>query len=149
MSRENLEIKWFYVFVRQDVPLHVQLIQSVHAGIMGAKSFGVPEYHHLVLCGVPNVPVLHKVQAHLEELGFQYYTFFEPDDDLGLTALCTRQIAKDERKFLRGYPLWQADGSPWQDYIDKDVPGVRPAILAILNEVSWGIEPGLRYLADK
>lgn len=107
--------RWFYVFIRQDMPVHQQLIQATHAGIMAAKWFGVPEYHHLVVCGVPDYAVLNRVEDHLNEVGIRYYTFFEPDNDLGLTALCTESVEKKYRKFLGMYPLWQASGYPWTE----------------------------------
>jgi len=39
--------------------------------------------------------------------GIQYQNFFEPDDNMGLTAVCTECLQGSIRNIFRGFKLWE------------------------------------------
>ena len=60
-----------------------------------------------VLVGVPDKSALEAVIERLQRHGIEYEAFYEPDYDLGLTAVATYPITnKKQRKKLSGYKLW-------------------------------------------
>jgi hypothetical protein len=99
----------YYVLVRLDIPLHQQIVQVAHAAITAGARFGCPAYHHLVLCGVHEEIDLHRASEVLEGAMIEHVTFYEPDDGIGYTALCTAPVTNPaQRRLFRQYPLWQA-----------------------------------------
>jgi hypothetical protein len=52
---------------------------------------------------------LYQIASHLEANDIRFKLFYEPDDDMGETALCTEPITDPERrKLFRRYKLWRA-----------------------------------------
>lgn len=96
-----------YVVVRTDMPLHVQMVQCCHAALQAGAKFGVPAYAHLSLLAVPDRAALEDVSERLAYRGIQLTTFWEPDDDLGWTALCTGAVDGPPPPCLRRLPLWK------------------------------------------
>jgi len=95
------------VLVRADLSARQQLVQSVHAAIQATTLFPSRE-PWLVVCTVPDAGALGAAKLRLDAAGIDCSLFFEPDDDLGFTALATGPIAGPQRRHLRGYPLWSA-----------------------------------------
>lgn len=99
----------YYVLVRTDLPIWVQLVQVGHACITAGAKFGCPEYHHLVLCGVPSETDLNEAAITIAAEGIGCCVFYEPDDGIGHTALCTAPVTDPlQRRFFRRFPLWPA-----------------------------------------
>jgi hypothetical protein len=82
-----------------------QLVQSVHAAIQAATLFPSQD-PWLVVCQVPDAVELGRAKAHLETSSIDAAMFYEPDDDLGFTAIATGPIGREQRRALRRYQLW-------------------------------------------
>jgi hypothetical protein len=100
---------YFYVFIRQDLPLADQLCQSNHATF--AVSQLVLDFEtipHIVLIGVANKDELETVINLLVANDIKFAAFYEPDNEEGLTAIATEPIKdKAKRQVLSHYKLWR------------------------------------------
>lgn len=99
---------YFYVFVRSDIPIEDQACQIAHVCAEAGKRFKYPEPTFLVLLHVENQEALCALAEFAKENRILTYTNFEPDDDLGFTALATEVITGEQRKLFRGFKLWKA-----------------------------------------
>jgi hypothetical protein len=102
---------YFYLFVRQDISLAQQLVQSVHAAVNAGMAFREPiDISNAVLIGVPNKDALHEVVDLLETKNIEYVTWYEPDpsdNPVGFTSVCTISLReKGKRAALSKFPLW-------------------------------------------
>ena len=97
-----------YLFVRQDLPVVHQIIQTNHATqqitALYRSDGGIP---NLVLVGVADLEALHKVQKKLQESRIPHYAYNEPDDEMGFTAICTAAISGEQRTTLRHFKLYR------------------------------------------
>ncbi len=83
-------------------------MQSNHA------VFKVGLQHHLKNAEDPSVVIveiqdkksLEKEINHLKSLGIETYSFYEPFDDIGLTAFATQPVTQEQRHLFSHYPLW-------------------------------------------
>jgi hypothetical protein len=94
-----------YVVVRRDLSPRMQLVQAVHAG-MEAAYLWPTRAPWLVVLAADNISDLQRIAGELCEAGVRLEMFFEPDDDLGVTAFATEPIAPDRRRMFRRYRLW-------------------------------------------
>lgn len=94
------------MFVRQDIPIQQQIVQSNHAVLSLAQWRGVDGIPNLVVIGVPNQKALARVKAKLEAAAIAHFAWEEPDMDLGFTALATEPLAGEKRTILAHYRLW-------------------------------------------
>lgn len=60
----------------------------------------------IVLIGVPNKKALQKVLLKLQENRIDASAFYEPDNDLGLTAVATVPLTEEQRVVLQNYKIW-------------------------------------------
>jgi len=60
-----------------------------------------------VLLGLPDKSALEAAIVKIVCRGIRYEAFFEPDNDHGLTAVCTENLRGPIRNLFRGFPLWQ------------------------------------------
>lgn len=99
-----------YVFVRTDISLEQQMVQAAHAAAEAGRAFYEAEHGiaSLIVLAVPSQEALYKVQAHLATLDIAHQMFFEPDFNIGDSAIGTRPLLDAERPLLRRYPLWKA-----------------------------------------
>ena len=98
------------MFVRQDIPLAQQVVQSNHATFEVARrlqSHNLDEIPSCVVIGVPDKPALFRAVEKLRLNGIQHEVFYEPNDNLGLTAAATAPIAQEQRRALSNYRLWR------------------------------------------
>jgi hypothetical protein len=66
----------------------------------------------VVLIGIPDKSSLEAVAARLTRYGIAFEAFYEPDYDLGLTAIATYPITnKKQRRALGTYKLWSPQES--------------------------------------
>lgn len=85
-----------------------QIVQVGHACLEAGNRFKQPdEPSHLVLLRVPSEQKLYDAGAQIELAGIRYQTFYEPDNSLGHTALCTEPISGIYRRMFRRFPLWR------------------------------------------
>jgi hypothetical protein len=101
--------KYTYVFIRRDIPLHAQLVQSAHAALeMGLRSsLTSEEPSFLILLDAKDENHLNEIVRYLDEKDINSYMFFEPDYDMGHTSICTESLSLDKRKYFRKFNLWK------------------------------------------
>lgn len=98
-----------YLFIRTDLSYPQQIVQASHAALEAGNRFG--PHSHLVLIGLKDETALVKAAAQLDENGIEHEMFFEPDNQAGYTALCTRPLQGEERKPLKRFPLLKSQQS--------------------------------------
>lgn len=95
------------MFIRQDLPLAQQLVQSNHATFKLASGLqpegGIP---NIVVIGVPDVRALSRVLAKLKQHQIVHAPFYEPDFDYGFTAIATAPLNEVSRQVLSNYRLY-------------------------------------------
>jgi len=92
-----------YLFIRTDLTHPQQIVQASHAALEAGNRFG--PHSHLVLIGIKDEQALLQAAARLDESGIEHEKFFEPDNQAGYTALCTRPLQGEERKPLKRFRL--------------------------------------------
>lgn len=96
------------MFIRQDLPLHAQLVQACHASLeLGFRKSPLDKTSFLILLTVKNQEELQKTKEYLDMNEVDSYMFFEPDFDMGFTALCTEAIFGEKRKLFKKFKLWK------------------------------------------
>jgi len=103
-------IPYTYTFVRTDISNAAAIVQSCHACLeIGLK---LPEEKKpsrtsfLVLLQAKSEEKLVDIQEFLSEQNIVTSLFFEPDNNLGYTALATEPIYGDRRKLFKKFKLW-------------------------------------------
>lgn len=96
---------YIYVFIRKDLSLPQQVVQSSHACIEAAKSFlsNDLEHPHLVVLGVKGEHQLYTAAQKLDKAGIRYRTFIEPDRNDEATAIATEPVFGEKRHLFRTY----------------------------------------------
>lgn len=104
-----------YVLVRTDIPLHQQLVQAAHAAAEAARTHYNPEHGiaSLVVLAVPHLKALTRASQKLQNLHVKHEIFFEPDWNMGNSALATRPLTDAERPLMRYWPLWKCPPTPY------------------------------------
>jgi len=102
---ENLH---HYVFVRQDISVRQQAVQSNHATFLLARTLphtiGTP---NLVLIGVPDAAALRAVMQTLDTNNIEYVAYEEPANDMGLSSVATVPLGANDRLCLSGFKTWK------------------------------------------
>lgn len=107
----NTEIKpYTYILVREDIPLHQQMVQACHAALEAGFAFDAPALtSSLIVCTVPNQEALLAAQARLTRYGIRSELFFEPDWEMGHSALASEPILDRKKRFaMKAYPLFSS-----------------------------------------
>lgn len=60
----------------------------------------------IVLIGVSNKKALERVIDKLVDNQIGFSDFYEPDNDIGLSAVATVPLTEEQREILRNYKLW-------------------------------------------
>src|SRR5208282_2678403 len=113
---------YIYIFVRQDSALTVaqQMVQSCHAVYQMAQRYRQNDpslIPALILIGVPDKAALFRVINKLNDSAIGHEVFYEPDDNLGLTAIATEPLTQEQRRTLSNYRLWRNDVAPAPTYM--------------------------------
>lgn len=66
----------------------------------------------MVLIGVPDRAGLAEAIRKISQWGHGYYAWFEPDFDLGLTAVATVPLDREAKKLFSNYALWRPIYAP-------------------------------------
>jgi glycosyltransferase A (GT-A) superfamily protein (DUF2064 family) len=105
------------VFVRQDLPLAQQLVQTNHATFQMASRLArkaevsSDETPSVVVIGLPDKPALEAAIQRLIRYKIAHEAFVEPDFDMGLSAIATVPIENSkQRKAMFLYKTWQQGG---------------------------------------
>lgn len=96
------------MFVRQDIPIEHQIVQSCHAALTMGSQVIVDGIPNIVLIGVPSLKSLERVQAKLDSHGIEYRAWTEPDFNLGFTSIATEPLTKEQKTPLANYRLWKS-----------------------------------------
>ncbi len=96
-----------YIFVRQDIPLPHQIVQSNHATLSMASLHGFDGIPNIVLIGVPDKAALLRAADQCWENAIPHYLWREPDFDFGETAIATAAISGAKREAFAQYRLWK------------------------------------------
>ena len=96
-----------YIFIRQDIPIADQLVQACHSCAEAGKSFLPDPHTHMVLIGIKNQEQLLNITNILKDNNIRYEIFWEPDDNMHHTAICTEPIKGEQRKLFKKYKLWK------------------------------------------
>ena len=98
-----------YVFIRKDIPIADQIVQVGHVCLEAGSKFGPANSPSLVLLEVRDSQHLQEVKEYLDSKLIDFVVFYEPDDNMGETAICTTYVDKRERKHFKHYTLWKSN----------------------------------------
>ncbi len=96
--------------MRQDISVAQQIVQSNHATYEVARrspASNLDEIPSCIVIGVPDKVALFRVIEKLNKHAIQHHTFYEPDFDMGLSAVATAPLEQEQRRFLSSYRLWR------------------------------------------
>lgn len=97
-----------YVFVRQDLTPEYQLVQAAHATMVLGKNLAEhhnPNETYFTVIGVENLKALNEVKKHVNDSGFEFEEFIEPDIGHEATAIAVHPIHWMARRPLKNYQL--------------------------------------------
>lgn len=100
-------IPYCYVFIRTDIPLADQGVQIGHATLEAGKFFKHPDNTHMIVLQLPGQEELNEAGDKLMMRDIEFVKFFEPDDEMGHTAIATEPVYGSKRKLFQKYELWQ------------------------------------------
>lgn len=96
--------------MRKDIPLHAQLVQSAHAALeLGFKLDNTKKpdkTSFLILLEAKDQNELFKIKDLMDRYEIDTHMFYEPDYDMGYTAICTEPIY-DKRNLFKKFNLWK------------------------------------------
>lgn len=103
------------MFVRQDISLAQQLVQSNHATFEVARRLQLPqnldETPSCIVIGVPDKTALFRVIEKLRAHEIGHEVFYEPDFNMGLSAVATVPLGQEQRRALSNYRLWREESA--------------------------------------
>jgi hypothetical protein len=99
--------------VRQDISLAQQIVQSNHATFEVARrtASNLTDIPSCIVIGVPDKNALLRVCEKLNKHNIQHHTFYEPDFNMGLSAVATVPLEQEQRRFLSNYRLWREENT--------------------------------------
>ncbi len=105
-----------YQFVRQDIDIAPQIIQTAHAvDRMSLRLKYEDDVARTVLIGVPNEEALLDVYKYLRLVGFDpvkdFHMFFDSEYPRGFNAIATRPMNEDERIFFSQYKTYKKENN--------------------------------------
>jgi hypothetical protein len=98
-----------YIFIRKDLSLAQQLVQASHAALEAGFEFEKPhKTSSIIMIGAENKDELYNIRDRLERHGIRHHMFFEPDFEMGHSAIATEPI-KDlkTRRLMSKYSLYK------------------------------------------
>lgn len=97
-------MEYTYCFIRKDIPIHAQIIQTAHACLQSDKPKTV---NSIVLFEVKNEEHLIQANEYLKDRGIKTYMFFEPDYDMGYTAIACEPLSDEkDRNIFKRFKMW-------------------------------------------
>jgi len=102
--------KYSYVFVRKDISVPDQMVQVGHVCMEAGKKFRQPKGTHLILLEVEDSVGLGIVVMLCGMMRIRYFLFYEPDEDMKYTALCTEPVSKSQKDVFKSFKLWRNNG---------------------------------------
>jgi hypothetical protein len=87
------------------------MVQSNHATFEVARRLPQPQDLDVtpscITIGVPDKTSLFRVIEKLRSHGISHQVFYEPDFNMGLSAVATAPLGDDQRRYLSNYRLWR------------------------------------------
>lgn len=132
----ELDALTVYVFVRQDIPLALQLVQSNHATFLMAAQMKKPAAGtpNMIVIGMPHLEALKRVVRKLEANAVPSEIFEDPDFNFGATAVVTYPIDAEASAPLKNYRLWRHVPAASKNVADLSVDAGANADVAQLRE---------------
>lgn len=98
-----------YVLIRQDIALEHQITQACHAALEAGFDAQRPECNttHLITLSVKDQAHLIQMSEKLNMNNIEHHMFFEPDDNMGFSALATHPVTGEERNHFKKLKLWR------------------------------------------
>ncbi len=96
--------------MRQDISVAQQIVQSNHATFEVARRTPPNNLDVIPSCiviGVPDKVALFRVIEKLRAHNIGHEAFYEPDFDMGLSAVATVPLEQAQRRVLSNYRLWK------------------------------------------
>jgi hypothetical protein len=98
-----------YTFIRRDLPIQHQLVQACHSALEAGSEFKEPnQIPNLILCNAEDEPHLNHIGNFLDSHEIRYHKFFEPDNEMGYSAITTEPLTDEKKKVLSNFKLWRA-----------------------------------------
>jgi hypothetical protein len=130
-----MDDRYVYVFIRQDLPISMQLVHSCHATYHASRCYrpdeGIP---CLVVIGVPDLAALNRVLTKLRDKQVPHFAWTDPDVALGMLSIATAPLTDDQRIHLKNYRLYSPGAPKGACLLTED--GGAKADLAQLREHS-------------
>lgn len=104
INEPDNDTPFMYIFVREDLPPVVKLIQTAHVTHMAGARFGLADPDlptHFCVFGVKNEEVLESVAWRLQEQNYKFEMFFEPDNEIGHTAIAVQSLIGSDREWFK------------------------------------------------
>lgn len=99
---------YVYVLVRLDISPEQQIVQAGHAALEAGFAFSHPgQTASLIVLEVKDKDELLAASAHLQGCGIEHQLFFEPDFNMGYSAIATRPVFGSERNLFRKWRLFR------------------------------------------
>lgn len=100
---------YIYTFIRNDISPEQKIVQLGHATWEAGQRFPNPgATASLILLHADDEADLQSIARRLDEKGIDYYMFFEPDDGMGYSAICTQPMfANKERAIFSKWNLYK------------------------------------------
>lgn len=100
-------VTYVYILIRQDISPSQQGVQAVHAGMQAIHEYkGLERDTRLVLLSVKDEYDLLYWKEKTQDLQINHEVFFEPDNEIGWSALATAPISRREGKIFKKLPKW-------------------------------------------
>lgn len=100
-----------YAFIREDLSPEQKIVQLGHACHEAGKLLSRDEHKDvssMVLLSAHDEKDLKSIARKIDCAGIEFHMFFEPDNDMGFSAICTRPIVTDrERALFRKWDLYR------------------------------------------
>jgi hypothetical protein len=102
-------MSYIYTFIRKDISTAQKIVQIGHACFEAGKRFKEPHgISSLILLGAEDEDDLKSIARKLDERGIDFYMFYEPDNSMGYSAICTKPITEGrDRTFFRKWNLFK------------------------------------------
>lgn len=99
---------YIYTFIREDISFAQRIVQIGHACYEAGKLFNDSHgISSLILLSAKDEQEIKSIADKLNMRNIDFYAFFEPDNNMGYSAICTKPITDaSERKFFRKWDLF-------------------------------------------
>jgi hypothetical protein len=104
-------MSYIYTFIRNDISPAQKIVQLGHACHEAGKVLPHAEHQDvstMVLLAAQDEDDLKDISCILDCAGIDHHMFFEPDNEMGYSAICTRPITTPrERALFRRWDLYR------------------------------------------